>query len=78
MQSPNLPSLILWEDMTKRQLGILFITLGVTAVLALFALDFLRAGQHQGIGPAQRQAMAAAGLAVLVGLTLLPLGDRPA
>lgn len=64
--------------MTKRQLGILFITLGVTAVLALFALDFLRAGQHQGIGPAQRQAMAAVGLAVLVGLTLLPLGDRPA
>ncbi len=66
------------DFMTKRQLGILFVTLGVTAVLALFALDFLRAGQYQGIGPAQKQAMFAAGLAVLVGLTLLPLGDRPA
>lgn len=64
--------------MTKRQLGLLFILLGVTAVLGLFALDIVRSGQHQGIGPAQQQAMAAAGLAVLVGLTLLPLGDRPA
>lgn len=64
--------------MSKRQLGILFIALGVTAVLGLFALDMLRTGQHQGIGPAQKQAMAAAGLAVLVGLTLLPLGNRPA
>ncbi|MCL4265309.1 MAG: hypothetical protein KJ069_18990 [Anaerolineae bacterium] len=64
--------------MTKRQLGLLFILLGITAVLGLFALDIVRAGQHQGIGPAQKQAMAAAGLAVLVGLTLLPLGDRPA
>jgi hypothetical protein len=64
--------------MTKRQLGILFIALGITAVLALFALDFIRAGQYQGIGPAQKQAMLAAGLAVLVGLTLLPLGNRPA
>lgn len=64
--------------MTKRQLGILFITLGVTAVLALFALDFIRAGQYQGIGPAQKQAMLAAGFLVLVGLTLLPLGSRPA
>jgi len=64
--------------MTKRQLGILFIALGVTAVLALFALDFIRAGQYQGIGPAQKQAMLASGLVVLVGLTLLPLGNRPA
>ncbi|MBE7529757.1 MAG: hypothetical protein HS099_08515 [Ardenticatenaceae bacterium] len=64
--------------MTKRQLGFLFIALGVTAVLGLFALDIVRAGQHQGIGPAQKQARVAAGLAVLVGLTLLPLGNRPA
>lgn len=64
--------------MTKRQLGFLMIGLGVTAVIALFALDFARAGQYQGIGPAQRQAMLAAGLAVLVGLSLLPLGNRPA
>lgn len=64
--------------MTKRQLGILFIVLGAAAVIGLLALDFVRAGQYQGIGPAQRQAMLAAGLAILVGITLLPLGDHPA
>lgn len=64
--------------MTKRQLGMLMIALGAMAILGLFALDLLRAGQHQGIGPAQKQAMLAAGAAVIVGLTLLPLGDKPA
>jgi hypothetical protein len=35
-------------------------------------------GQFSGIGPAQRVALLAAGVLVLVGLSLLPLGDRPA
>jgi len=64
--------------MTKRQLGLLMIALGVLAILGLFAMDLVRAGQYQGIGPAQKQAMLAAGAAVIVGLTLLPLGDSPA
>ncbi|MCP4360033.1 MAG: hypothetical protein GY796_18670 [Chloroflexi bacterium] len=64
--------------MTKRQLGVLFITLGILAIVGLFGMDLLRAGQYQGIGPAQKQAMLAAGVAIVVGLTLLPLGDRPA
>jgi hypothetical protein len=63
---------------TKRQLGLLFILLGVGAAGAMFAIDIVGAGQFQGIGPAQRRALLAAGLAVVVGLTLLPLGDRPA
>ncbi len=63
---------------TKRQLGLLFILLGVGAAVAMFAMDILGAGQFQGIGPAQRRALLAAGAAVLVGLSLLPLGDRPA
>lgn len=54
------------------------ITLGVLAILGLFAMDLVRAGQYQGIGPAQKQAMLAAGAAVIVGMTLLPLGDSPA
>jgi hypothetical protein len=41
-------------------------------------MDLLGAGQFQGIGPAQRRALLAAGAAVLLGLSLLPLGDRPA
>ena len=63
---------------TKRQVGLLFILLGVGAAAALFAMDVLGAGQFQGIGPAQRRALLAAGAAVLVGLSLLPLGDQPA
>jgi hypothetical protein len=64
--------------MTKRQLGLIFILLGVGAAAGMFIIDILGAGQFQGIGPAQRRALLAAALAVLVGLTLWPLGDRPA
>ncbi len=63
---------------TKRQLGLLFIVLGVGAIIAMFAVDLIGAGQFQGIGPAQRRALIVAGLAILVGATLLPLGNRPA
>ncbi len=63
---------------TKRQLGLIFILLGVGAAVGMFAIDFLGAGQFQGIGPAQRRALLVAGLAVVAGLSLLPLGDRPA
>jgi len=62
---------------TKRQLGFAFILLGVVAAVALIGIDLLGAGQFQGIGPAQRRALLAAGAAVLLGLSLLPLGDRP-
>ena len=64
--------------MSKRQLGLLFIVLGTTAAAALFAVDLLGAGRFQGVGPVQRAALAAAALLVVVGITLLPLGDRPA
>lgn len=57
---------------TKRQLGLLFILLGVGAAVGTFVIDLLGAGQFQGIGPAQQRALVAAGLAVLVGLTLIP------
>ena len=63
---------------TKRQLGLLFIVLGIGAAVALFAIDLLGAGQFEGIGPAQRQALLVAGAVVLLGLSLWPLGDRPA
>jgi hypothetical protein len=64
--------------MTKRQLGILFIISGIGGALALIAIDFIGAGQFQGIGPMQRLALLAAGLITIVGISLLPLGDRPA
>lgn len=64
--------------MTKRELGLLFIALGGLAIVGLFGIDLIGAGQFSGIGPAQRLALLAAGAVVLVGLTLLPLGDKPA
>ena len=64
--------------MTKRQLGIVFITLGVLAAAGMFLMDLIGAGQFQGIGPAQRLALIGAGVVIFVGVTLLPLGDNPA
>jgi hypothetical protein len=63
---------------TKRQLGIGFILLGLVAIIATFAVDWLGAGNFQGVGPAQRVALIGAGLVIVVGITLLPLGDRAA
>ncbi|MCC6191978.1 MAG: hypothetical protein IT318_23355 [Anaerolineales bacterium] len=64
--------------LTKRQLGCLCLLAG--SVLALFTLgaDLVGAGRFGGLGPVQRQALAAAGLLAAFGLSLLPLGHRPA
>lgn len=64
--------------MTKKQLGVAFILLGLTAAVALLVVDLIDAGNFQGIGPAQRLGLAGAGILLLVGLSLIPLGDRPA
>jgi len=63
---------------TKRQLGIGLILISVLAIAGSFAFDLLGGGQFQGIGPAQRVGLLAASALFLVGLSLLPLGDRPA
>lgn len=64
--------------MTKRQLGLVIMALGVLAIAASFVNDLLGGGDFQGIGPTQRLALLGAGLVILIGATLLPLGDRPA
>lgn len=64
--------------MTKRQLGLAFIALGMVAAIGSFANDLFGVGNFQGIGPSQRLALLAAGVIVLVGVSLLPLGDKPA
>ncbi|MDX1617109.1 MAG: hypothetical protein R3300_22580 [Candidatus Promineifilaceae bacterium] len=63
---------------TKRQLGIILIAAAMVGSVAIIAVDWLNAGQFSGIGPFQRLALGGAGVVFLIGLTLLPLGDRPA
>ncbi len=63
---------------TKKQLGIILVAMGIVGTAAIFAVDVVGAGEFQGIGPAQRVALLAAGAIILLGLTLLPLGDKPA
>jgi len=63
---------------TKRQLGWLTVCAGLGAASALLAADVFGAGQWTGLGPAQSLALGAAGLLTVLGLALLPLGDRPA
>ena len=64
--------------MTKRQLGLVIIALGVFAIIGSFVNDLMGVGDFQGIGPTQKIALMGAGLVILIGISLLPLGDRPA
>jgi hypothetical protein len=63
---------------TKRLVGTTLVVLGLFIVVGAVAVDLAGAGKWDGIGPAQQLAIAV-GLSVsLLGLTLIPLGDRPA
>lgn len=64
--------------LTKRQLGWLILILGAGLVLVSLGVDLVGAGKFNGLGPAQQQLIGAGVLIALFGLTLLPLGDRPA
>jgi hypothetical protein len=63
---------------TKRQMGLGFSAGGLVALIGILAVDLLKAGNFEGIGPVQRMALIAAGLIFLAGLTLIPFGDKPA
>ena len=64
--------------MTKRQLGWWLSGGGLLAALAILSLDVLAPGREGGFGPSQRAALAFAIIVILIGLSLLPLGDDPA
>ena len=63
---------------TKRQLGYVFVAIGLLGALGILSLDIISAGREGGIGPAQRLALGLAIALALAGLTLIPLGDDPA
>jgi hypothetical protein len=63
---------------TKKQLGIGLSVIGALILVGTFLIDLIGAGNFSGIGPYQQLALLGAGLMILVGLSLIPLGDRPA
>ncbi|PJF25622.1 MAG: hypothetical protein CUN53_11855 [Phototrophicales bacterium] len=63
---------------SKRLLGLLMLFGGIGAFFGILAIDLIDAGREGGIGPAQQIALAAALVVSIVGVTLIPLGDRPA
>ena len=64
--------------LTKQQLGLLSLGAGAALLVLTLAADLVGAGRFGGLGPAQRQALAAAGFLISFGLSLLPFGRRPA
>jgi hypothetical protein len=63
---------------TKKMLGLFFSIFGILLAVGLLAMEWLGAGKFQGIGPLQRIALFGTLAIFLVGLSLIPLGDRPA
>ena len=63
---------------TKRQLGIVVMTLGVLVILSVVAVDFIGAGRWGGFGPLQRMGAGLGLVAIGVGYILVRLGNRPA
>ncbi len=63
---------------TKRQLGLLLLAAGLGTIVLALAVDIVRHGQWQGFGPYQQIGLAAGIVMSLLGLSLVPLGNRPA
>ena len=63
---------------TKRQLGIALAATGIIGTLGVLAIDVFQVGRQGGIGPAQAFALFIMVVLLIIGLTLIPLGDAPA
>jgi hypothetical protein len=63
---------------TKRQVGSVLLVLGALGFIAVFALDFVGGGREGGFGPMQRTALGLLAAIALLGLSLIPMGDKSA
>ena len=63
---------------TKRMVGIGLGILGLAMAGGAVAVDVVGAGKWNGLGPAQRLAIFVGLSVALVGLSLIPLGKKPA
>jgi hypothetical protein len=63
---------------TKRMVGLGLVLIGLVAIVGTISVDLIDAGKWAGVGPAQQLAIVVGGVIILLGLTLIPFGDRPA
>jgi hypothetical protein len=63
---------------TKRQLGIIVVVLALLGVIGLIGVDLVGAGEWSGFGPLQRIGIGLGSVAMVVGVILILLGNRPA
>jgi hypothetical protein len=63
---------------TKRWLGFILIALGIIGGAGILLVDRLGVGKDSALGPLQIAALVFGAFTVLVGISLIPLGDRPA
>ncbi len=64
--------------LTKRQVGWLFVIAGGGLALVAAGADVVKTGHFAAPGPLQQQALGTGLLLLLFGLSLFPLGRRPA
>jgi hypothetical protein len=62
---------------TKRQLGYLFIAMGVLVIIGALAANFIGA-RDAGFGPFQKIGLAGGIVIILMAVPLIRLGNRPA
>jgi hypothetical protein len=63
---------------TKRLLGLLAVAAGGIGLVGILLLDTLGiTDPGGGFGPSQQAGAAAAVLTIIIGLTLIPLGNEP-
>ena len=63
---------------TKRQLGIIVVVLALLGVAGLIGVDLVDAGEWSGFGPLQQIGVGLGSVAIVVGIILILLGNRPA
>jgi hypothetical protein len=63
---------------TKRMIGITLALFGLVIIGGTLGVDLIEAGKWSGLGPAQQLAIVVGLGVAFVGITLIPLGNRPA